>query len=225
MSPRYALVTKCSGLPRVSLADRFPGLSPRGTANFACTGTHTERAKAEYGSHGAADWERRAKAEWLRNRTKRNAPVWREDYSFCNKHDVDPAFLCLSSVCSMINATQVGAHANAAIDLLAIVDHLTPRAVVAGYQRLGVRVIDLSSFPFPAYFNRDPPHSPYTRPALRGLNSSSSSSSTYTYIPLSAAYKLAYPSKGPRARGLRKGVTVREAFALGYPHYSMTPDS
>ena len=234
---RYALVTKCAGLPRVSLADRFPGLAepeePRGAGNFACTGAHTERT---IGVHGATDWERRAKAEWLQNRTKRHgAPVWQEDYSFCAKHEVDPAFLCLSSVCSMINATQVGAHANSEIDILAFVDQQTPRAVFDGYQRLGVRVIDLSSFPFPDYFNLNPPRSPYMQPALKGLNRSTSSSSggsssairapAVLQIPLSAAYKLAYPSEGPRVRGLHKGATVREAFELGYPHYSMTPDS
>ena len=63
---------------------------------------------------------------------------------------------------------------------------------------------------WPHYFNRNPPGSTLTQPDVRRYNRT-----------LSEALAKTYPDR-PR---LPKRATVRQAYGLGYPHYSNIPDT
>ena len=102
--------------------------------------------------------------------------------------------ICLVSICSVLNATQP----KAPVDVAAIVDEDTPTSVIEGYERLGVRIIDLSHVAFPQYFNNRSANDPEV-------------DRNYT------AFR--------RRQPLPPGATTSQAIRLGYPHFSSLPDS
>ena len=105
--------------------------------------------------------------QWYNNRSKANVAFPAVSVSSRTK-------ICLVSICSLLNATQIDPQSVA----WRMVDEDTPGGVLRAYERLGVRAIDLSGADiFPPYFNNpnmgDPaqltdPHSPRRTPLPPG---------------------------------------------------------
>ena len=155
---RMAYVTKCSGKDRVSFHERThliagaaldAGKQPHAEASSSGTDVRPHddillddasskaRAARSYVSRRQMAQD---KVDFDSGGTKRWSTV-----------QFSRARMCLASACSLLNATQADREQ---IDVAAIVDEDTPQHILDGYEKMGVRVIDLSSVRFPHFFNR-----------------------------------------------------------------------
>lgn len=180
-----ALITKCSGKDRVDYNHRMP-------VGIHATHRH-ERRSDDDGSHSS---ERMLATGESRHNQTIAGDVW-----FRTMHGQFPAVsvhsrtkICLVSICSLLNASQPQLPTSVA----ALVDEETPKSVLQGYERLGVRVIDLSLAPFPRYFNNREMSDP-------------AAEQDYAH----------FRKRTP----LPSGATVGDALKLGYPHFSGAVDS
>jgi hypothetical protein len=155
---KMALVTKCSGMNRATFKGWAKVQDARAAARESDKMKHSSACGdalvnlSALSPTGGTEWERKAKMDWQRS----GKPHYPE---YCGP---SRSFMCLSSICSVINATQ-----SSEADVVAMVDRETPPDVVDAYHRLGVRVLAFSESFFPPYFNRAPTVLREELPSLR----------------------------------------------------------
>ena len=183
-----AMITKCSGKDRVNFQNRQQltgktknGVRPEENPAFGAFERMLRTGESAHESITSAE-------QWYNNRSKANVAFPAVSVSSRTK-------ICLVSICSLLNATQPDPQS---VAVGAMVDEDTPGGVLRAYERLGVRVIDLSGADiFPPYFNNPNMGDPA---------------------------QLTDPHS-PRRTPLPPGATVANATALNYPHFSSLPDS
>ena len=143
---RMALVTKCSGKPRISFDQRSELIGA--AAQAAGKVPHQGALDETRDTTGSREWKpspgmldpQQLIAAWRAVRT----PHWPATTG------QNLTRMCMVSVCSMINATQPDpGH----VDVVSLVDEDTPQHILDMYEKLGVRIVDLSDVSFPPRFN------------------------------------------------------------------------
>ena len=103
------------------------------------------------------------------------------------------AKMCLVSMCSVLNASRPEAGGD--VEAAVLVDEDTPKAILDMYRANSVRLIDVSAFPFPSWFNTGTASAAFQR---------------------QTAQKSIGWAWSPR-------VTVAQALRQGWPHFSSVP--
>lgn len=143
---RMALVTKCSGKPRISFDQRSELIGA--AAQAAGKVPHQGALDETRDTTGSREWKpspgmldpQHLIAAWRAVRT----PHWPATTG------QNLTRMCMVSVCSMINATQPDpGH----VDVVSLVDEDTPQHIRDMYEKLEVRIVDLSDVSFPPRFN------------------------------------------------------------------------